>query len=113
MNYIWATRGKTWGFRLLRTGGISNPLEVYEAAFAGTDNAEEVLQRRAGMIAVRFPDPQRRTDRAGRVIPHDFVLLTDEVKLENIDSARTELWPKVALSYATVWEEPTGPLPDM
>lgn len=97
---------------MLRTGGRPNPLEVYEAAFAGTYNAAEVLLQHARTTAVRFPDPENRTDRAGRVIPHDFVLLTDGVIFENVDAACATLWPEVASMYASVWEQLTGPLPD-
>jgi hypothetical protein len=112
VNRIWATRGRTWGFRLLWTGGLPNPLEVYEAAFVGTDGAAEVLTQRGGVTAVRFPDPEGRTDRAGRLIPHEFVILTAGIGFEQIDTARTTLWAEVAPLYASVWEQPAGPSPD-
>ncbi len=32
--FIWATRGRTWGFRFLRKGGYEDPLGVYEDAFS-------------------------------------------------------------------------------
>ena len=66
MRFIWATRGKDWGFKFLRDGGFSDPLPIYEAAFEGTDPSLSTL---------RFDDPEGRTDRAGRVIEHDFVFL--------------------------------------
>ena len=112
MKFLWATRGKTWGFRFLCTAGLANPLAEYEAAFAGTTGAAEVLARRGGMTAVRFPDPDGRTDRAGRVIPHEFVILTDGMDFETVDTARTMLWMHVAPLYASVWDQPTGPRPD-
>ena len=31
---IWATRGRTWGFRFLLDGGQADPLTTYERAFA-------------------------------------------------------------------------------
>ena len=30
---IWATRGRTWGFRFLLDAGLSDPLADYERAF--------------------------------------------------------------------------------
>jgi hypothetical protein len=112
VNCIWATRGRTWGFRLLWTGGLQNSLEVYEAAFAGTDGAAEVLSQRGELTAVRFLDPEGRTDRAGRVIPHEFVILTAGTSFKQIDTARTTLWAQVAPFYASVWEQPAAPRPD-
>lgn len=112
MNFLWATRGKTWGFRFLRTAGLVNPLAEYEAAFAGTAGAAEVLAQRDGMTAIRFPDPDGRTDRAGRVIPHEFVIFTNGIAFETLDTARATLWPEVAPLYATVWDHPLGPRPD-
>ena len=37
MTLIWATRGRTWGFRFLRDGGLEDPLDTYEEAFAGIE----------------------------------------------------------------------------
>ena len=34
VGFIWATRGRTWGFRFLRTGGLQDPLGTYEAIFS-------------------------------------------------------------------------------
>ena len=34
MSLIWATRGRTWGFRFLRDGGFPDPLPVYDLAFS-------------------------------------------------------------------------------
>ncbi|ROS46166.1 hypothetical protein [Curtobacterium sp. PhB78] len=103
MNLIWATRGRTWGFRFLRTGGLTNPLEVYEAAFVGSDGAPFVFTQRAETLAVRFPDPEQRKDRAGRVIPHEFVVLApDHLRLSDCESARAELWHAVEKEYASI-----------
>lgn len=109
MKLIWATRGRTWGFRFLRTGGLENPLEVYEEAFIGSDGAPRAFTQRAATLAVRFPDPEQRKDRAGRVIPHEFVVLTpDHLRFADYESARAELWHAVEKEYASIWDPP-GP----
>jgi hypothetical protein len=110
---LWATRGKTWGFRILRTASLANPLQMYEEAFAGSENSPEVFQARAGVVAVRFADPDGRKDRAGRVIPHDFVLLgSDACYWRSLDDAQIVLWAEVGNQYASVWDRPTAPTPD-
>lgn len=86
MRFIWATRGRDWGFKFLRDGGFSDPLPIYEAAFAGTDSS---------LTALRFDDPEGRTDRAGRVIEHDFVLF-DAPKAPSPEY----VWPLVADEFA-------------
>jgi hypothetical protein len=112
VNIIWATRGKSWGFRFLRTGGIPNPLAVYERAFVGAEGASMTFERRAETIAVRFTDPDGRTDRAGRVIQHDFVILSGETDdLRNVEDARAILWPMVREDFDDFWERPTAPAP--
>ncbi|MET7643952.1 hypothetical protein ABZS83_09960 [Streptomyces sp. NPDC005426] len=110
MSFIWATRGHTWGFRFLRDGGCTNPLQVYDEAFAGVGDEPEVWQRVAGKGALRFPDPLGRKDRAGRVIPHEFVVLgplADEV--ESVEDARRLVWPQVADVFTQVWDKPEPP----
>lgn len=89
MRFIWATRGKDWGFKFLRAGGFSDPLPIYEAAFEGTDPSLSTL---------RFDDPEGRTDRAGRVIEHDFVFLDAPVA-----HFQEEVWPLVAEEYARIY----------
>ncbi|VXB28134.1 conserved hypothetical protein [Plantibacter sp. T3] len=110
MKFIWATRGKSWGFRFLQTGGVANPLAVYERAFAGIDGAPALLERRDELVAVRFPDPDGRSDRAGRPIPHDFVILSAHTdSFHNVDDARAALWPEVRDEYDAIWETPIAP----
>lgn len=86
MRFIWATRGRDWGFTFLRDGGLADPLPTYEAAFAGTNPT---------LTTLRFNDPEGRTDRAGRVIEHDFVFLdpTENPTAEDV-------WQLVADEYA-------------
>ena len=86
MRFIWASRGRNWGFRFLRDGGFSDPLPIYEAAFDGTDPT---------LSALRFDDPEGRTDRAGRVIEHDFVFFDAPAA-----HSREEVWPLVMHEYA-------------
>ncbi len=45
MNLIWATRGRSWGFRFLLDGGYSDPLPVYEKAFAGAEGESTLCRR--------------------------------------------------------------------
>jgi hypothetical protein len=110
MNVIWATRGKTWGFRFLLSGRQTHALALYEEAFAGVDSSPEVFQRRAGVLAVRFADPEGRKDRSGRLIPHEFVVLPPESQaMENFRDAQIALWKHVGARYAEVWDLPSGP----
>src|SRR5690606_6305373 len=37
-NLVWATRGRSWGFRFLLNGGLSDPLPTYERIFAHSAN---------------------------------------------------------------------------
>ena len=114
MNYLWATRGKTWGFRFLHTAGLANPLAVYEDAFAGTESKPETFTRRDKTLAVRFPDPDGRTDRAGRVIPQEFVVLDPDYAIfQDADAARRALWSEVREPYAAVWEQTSPPTADV
>lgn len=101
---IWATRGKTWGFRFLRDGGEVDPLPVYEAAFYGTGDGAEVWLANDDRGALRFPDPLERRDRSGRVIPHEFVIygpLCEEIR--SADEGRRLVWPLVAEDFNRVW----------
>ncbi|NKY23128.1 hypothetical protein HGA03_10685 [Cellulomonas denverensis] len=118
---IWATRGRSWGFRFLRDGGFPDPLPVYDAVFAAADPGPSALRRAdgraalsqpgvAGALALRFPDPEGRRDRAGRVIPHEFVVfppLADAIG--SVDEGAVLVWPAVAQEYARVWDAPAGP----
>jgi hypothetical protein len=110
VSLIWATRGRSWGFRFLRSGGFEDPLTVYETAFSGVEDRSEACRRLAEtatlpeMVALRFPDPSGRRDQAGRVIPHDFVVLrplADEV--DSVEDGRQLIWPLVARDFERVW----------
>lgn len=110
LRFIWATRGRSWGFRFLRTAGEDHPLRVYEAAFEGARDEAEIWHRAGTGVAMRFPDPEGRRDAAGRVIPHDFVLIGDWAdKLGSIDEGRRRVWSEVADEFAAVYDEADPP----
>lgn len=102
---IWATRGRSWGFRFLLNGGQPDPLPEYESNFAGLETEPTTCRRTAGTVALRFPDPLGRKDAAGRVIPHDFVVSGDLAgEIESVEDGLQQIWPRVARTYARVWE---------
>lgn len=109
---IWATRGRTWGFRFLLDGGLSDPLPEYERVFADLRDDPRACSRVGGKVALRFPDPLGRRDAAGRVIPHDFVVSGDVAsKIQSVDDGLQQVWPLVEVAFARVWDAegpPTG-----
>lgn len=110
VSLIWATRGRSWGFGFLLRGGYRDPLAAYERAFAGMESERAVCRRVGGRVALRFPDPLDRNDTAGRVIPHDFVVmgpLADQIN--SIADGLDKIWPLVADFYAQIWSSGTPP----
>lgn len=119
MSLIWATRGRAWGFRFLRKGAFEDPLTVYDTAFSEAEDEPETCHRVAetvappGMVALRFPDPLARHDRAGRLIPHEFIVfppLADGIN--SVEDGRRLVWPLVADEFARIWELPAPPSAD-
>ena len=109
---IWATRGRSWGFRFLLDGGLLDPLPEYERAFAELDNATASWRRAGGTVAVRFPDPMTRRDASGRVIPHEFVVFGDLAEdVSSLDDALRLVWPCVKDAYARIWDAKVPPSP--
>lgn len=107
MRLIWATRGRTWGFRFLNDGGFPDPLPVYDEIFANIGDDTEVWYRSGETVALRILDPLGRKDLAGRVIPHEFVIfppLAEEIN--SVEDGRIRVWPKVADDFSRVWELP-------
>lgn len=107
---IWASRGRSWGFRFLLDAGLSDPLAEYERAFANLGEEPAAWHRAAGKVALRFPDPNGRRDAAGRVIPHDFVVaghLASEI--ESVDDGQRRVWPLVADVYGQIWDADGAP----
>lgn len=110
MTFIWATRGRAWGFQFLRDGGFDDPLPIYEEAFQGIPDAQSAIRRASETVALRFPDPLGRQDAAGRVIPHDFVVfgpLADQIN--SIEDGRNVVWPLVRGEFARLWRKPKPP----
>jgi len=102
---IWTTRGRSWGFRFLLKGGLSDPLLVYERSFAGLGDEPTTCHRAAGKVALRFPDPLGRRDASGRVIPHEFVVFGDLAdEIASVEDGLQRVWPLVAEAYAGVWD---------
>lgn len=107
---IWATRGRTWGFRFLVDAGLGDPLQDYERAFVDLRDEPAAWSRHDGLVALRFPDPLRRQDSAGRVIPHEFVLFGDlAAAVDSVEDGLREVWPLVSEFYASVWDAPHPP----
>jgi len=107
---IWATRGRSWGFRFLPDGGHPDPLPVYDRAFAGTENESTVCRRVGPLLALRFPDPEGRQDQAGRVIPHDVVVEGAPADdMSSFDGGLRLVWPLIADTFERVWELPRPP----
>jgi hypothetical protein len=107
---IWATRGRSWGFRFLLDAGRSDPLPDYERSFAGLEDEPTAWRRATGKVALRFPDPLGRKDAAGRVIPHEFVVFGDLAdEIESVEDGLQQIWPRVAETYARVWDAEVPP----
>jgi hypothetical protein len=110
---VWATRGRSWGFRFPLDGGYPDPLPIYDRAFAGTEGELTVCRRAGTYVALRFPDPLGRRDEAGRVIPHDIVVpppLADEVR--SLEDGKRLVWLRLADAFAGVWDLPGPPSPE-
>lgn len=110
MKLIWATRGRDWGFRFLRNAGYEDPLPAYEKAFEHTSGGSEEFRRIGNGVAVRFPDPEGRKDRSGRLIPHDLVVYGElAAEIHSVDDALRLVWPQIAPVFDSAWAEPEGP----
>lgn len=108
---VWATRGRSWGFRFLLDGGFPDPLQPYDQAFAGTEGERTVCRRVSSRVALRFPDPDGRCDASGRVIPHDIIVLpplADDV--HSIEDGQRLIWlPRLAAAFTRLWDQPAPP----
>lgn len=110
MKFVWATRGRTWGFRFLRDGDFEDPLPVYDDIFSGIGDEPTVWRRVGENGALRFPDPLGRRDVAGRIIPHDFVILGPSVReIGSVEEGLRLVWPLVADEFDRVWQLPKPP----
>ncbi len=112
MRFVWATRGRSWGFRFLNTGELDQPRAVYLDLFDGREFSSHFFERRGPQAAVRFEDPEGRLDRSGRVITHDFVVLEGmDESIQTVEAARAAVWPSVADEYAEFYEQDSTPQP--
>lgn len=111
--FIWATRGRTWGFRFLRDGGFEDPLTAYERAFAQVEDQAEIWSPLSdGVSVARFADPNGRTDAAGRIIPHEFVLIGAWAEeIDSLEQAQRLLWGQVADEFEAAYERAAPPAP--
>lgn len=110
MSLIWATRGRTWGFKFLLNGGFPDPLREYDKVFSSVQDEPEVCQRVGEKLALRFPDPLERKDAAGRVIPHEFVASGPlAAQIDSVENGRQLVWPLVAGEFERVWQLPVAP----
>lgn len=110
MTFIWATRGRTWGFRFLSDAGLVDPRAVYLRRFAGVENVMPAYSKDGDVVVARFPDPLGRSDSAGRVIPHEFIVFSPTSDaISSIEDAIRELWPVVEGMYDRVWDMPEPP----
>ena len=107
---IWATRGRSWGFRFLLDAGFADPLPEYERAFTGLSDPPTAWRREGKYVALRFPDPLGRRDAAGRVIPHEFVVFGDLAgNIGSVAEGIQQIWPLVEPAYARIWDTDTAP----
>ncbi|AKK02968.1 hypothetical protein [Corynebacterium epidermidicanis] len=104
MTLMWATRGQNWGFQFLEDGGELDPLPTYKRAFANKTDVAEFVGVGSEFTAARIMDPLGRTDHAGRVIPHDFVLRGKMAEgIHSIEDVQEIIWPIVAEKYDEIW----------
>jgi len=107
---IWATRGRAWGFRFLLDAGLGDPLPEYERAFEELGDGPAAWLQSAGRVVLRFPDPLRRRDAAGRVIPHEFIVFGElGSAIDSVEAGVREVWPAVSDTYARVWDSERPP----
>lgn len=101
---IWATRGRTWGFRFVRRDGWTDPLEIYDQVFAHVPDLPEAFVRVDDRVGLRFPDPEGRRDASGRLIPHEFVLTGNyALGVDSVQAGIDEVWPLVCDEFAQIW----------
>lgn len=110
MSVIWATRGRSWGFRFLLTGELKEPLLAYERVFADVPDSESAYRRTGETVGLRFPDPLGRKDRSGRTIPHEFVLTgVEAAKVHSVEEGLEVVWPIVSAIYEGIWDGSSAP----
>lgn len=82
----------------------------YERVFAEFRDEPMAFVRMSGHVGLRFPDPEGRRDSAGRIIPHEFVLLgTQANRISSLNAGKDLVWPRVADAYQRVWDADRPP----
>ncbi len=86
-NFMWLTRGKSWGFRFLsEPSGLSSSIKVYKLIF-GVDEGRigywkgRIIENcgTSYYVACRcYDENDVTTDEAGRRIPHEFLIICTE-----------------------------------
>ena len=79
MKFLWATRGKLWGFCFLSHADLDDPIPTYDQALSEGNLSGESFWRGLKTLAFRFTDPLSRTDLSGRPILHEIVILDSAV----------------------------------
>lgn len=100
---IHASRGKTKGYRIFKSGGVPNPLERYSQAFgnSGTGTKDGFFSHLPdGSIAATFKDLSGLKDQAGRPITHDVIIPKSMTTgISGIDDVKSKIWPLIKDSY--------------
>lgn len=100
---IWATRGRSWGFRILLDAGRADPLPDFEDAFKHVPDGEGIFCAHQ-WVAFRAFDPLGRKDASGRPIPHEFVLQDNWARsVDSVESGLRRVWPLISDLYDQVW----------
>lgn len=115
-NILWSTRGQDWGFRMLRRPelGCNDWLDVHHEMFRESKAVEEYDANQGNIklssnltvpyIAFSFPDPEKRKDRSGRIIPHEVALVGEEVKaFQDVRSTIDEIWETLSSIYEILY----------
>lgn len=113
---LWSTRGRDWGFRMLLLPQLScsDWLDAHHRMFQENTVTEEYQVNQGNIklssnltvpyIALSFPDPEQRKDRAGRIIPHEIALFGEEIQaFQDIRSAVNEIWKTLSSTYAILY----------
>lgn len=115
---LWSTRGRDWGFRRLLEPDIrcDNWLQSYKTMFSQHNMNQQQFQRGyvklsskikdpVPYVAVIFTDPQSRTDRSNRTIPHEIAIVgEDSYQFEDFDSIKEKVWEVLSDVYSELYE---------
>lgn len=107
MKFIWATRGKFWGFRLIKWPEGVDPFSEYENMFNQVGPNDELFFDSGDAAGVRVFDPLARCDQFGRLILHEFVIYEpDQFGVRSLETFWNIVWPEVSREYDAMWDLP-------